>query len=144
MLSLLLVSVITDRHTRFYKRRVGHVTNKAQKHVTASIFLLTQHNGCRLAQLKHQIGTTNSYFYCRTNRFKMLLRICELGRKVTGKQGSSDRVRGMYRDSLGFSWEMWKGETKLGTCKESINRFRRKNLPEGIFIDRHLCRMERN
>jgi len=74
----------------------------------------------------------------------MLLRICELGRKVTGKQGSSDRVRGMYRDSLGFSWEMWKGETKLGTCKESINRFRRKNLPEGIFIDRHLCRMERN
>lgn len=141
---LLLVSVITDRHTGLYKRRVGHVPNKAQKHVTASIFLLAQHNGCRLAQLKHQIGTSNSYLYCRTNRFKMLLRTCELGAMVTSKQGSSDRVRGMYRDSLGFRCEMWKGETKLGTCKEFIKRFGRKNLPEGTFSDRHLCRMERN
>ena len=144
MLSLLLVSVITVRHTRWYKRRVGHVPNKAQKQVTASIFLLTQHNGCRLAQLKHKIGSSNVYLYCRTNRFKVLLRICELGEMLTSKHGSSDRVRGIYRDSLGFRWEMRNGETKLGTCKEFIKRFRRKNLTEGIFSDRHLCRMERN
>ena len=110
----------------------------------ASIFLLTQHKGCRLAQLKHKIGSSNVYLYCRTNRFKILLRICELGTMVASKHGSSDRVRGMYRDSLGFRWEMWNGETKLGTCKEFIKSFRRKNLPEGIFSDRHLCRMERN
>jgi hypothetical protein len=133
VLSLLLVSVITARHTRLYKWRVGRFPNSAQKQVTASIFLLTQHNGYGLAQLKHKIGSSNVYLYCRTNRFKMLLRICELGAMVTSKQGSSDPVRGMYWDSLGFRWEMWNGETKLGACKECIKRFRRKNLPEGIF-----------
>jgi hypothetical protein len=57
VLSLLLVSVITARHTRLYKRRMGRFPNTAQKRVTASIFLLTQHNGCGLAQLKHKIGS---------------------------------------------------------------------------------------
>ena len=128
------------QHTLLYKRRVGHVPNKAQKQVTASIFLLTRHNGCRLAQLKHKIGSS-VYPYCRANRFK---RICELGAMVTSKHGSYGGVRGMHRDSLGFRWKMWNGETKLGACKEFIKRLRWKNLPEGIFSDRHLCRMERN
>jgi hypothetical protein len=58
----------------------------------------------------------------------MLKKTTKTGAKVTSKHDNLDRVSGMYRNSLGFRWDMWKEKKKHGTCKEFVKRFRKKEF----------------